>query len=116
MDKGTQGRAAHFQLGISRFSLDLCRNVMAVSTEAGLGRVGGAGEGCWQCHRGSVARAHASRVPAGPALFALAPLSPNRGCSAQLRRFPGEIAVARTPLPCLCLHTDPPMGKQEMRL
>lgn len=116
MDKGTQGRAARFQFGISCFSLDLCRNVMGVSTEAALGRVGGAGEGRWQCHRGSVARARAGRVPAGPALFALAPLCPNRGCSAQPRRFPWEDAVARTPLPCLSLHTDPPMGKQEMRL
>lgn len=117
-----KGRAARFHLGISGFSLDLCRNAMGVTAETALGRVGGDGEGppaepgCWQCHhQRSVACAGAGREPAGPALFALAPppaLSPKPACSAQPPPLSGEDAVARTPLPCLSLRADPPMGKQ----
>lgn len=93
MDKRTQGRAPCFHVEISGFLSDLCRNVMGVTTKTGLGRVGGAGEGLPAGRArgagsasGEVSPVCSGRVPAGPALFALAPppaLNPKPGCSAQ---------------------------------
>lgn len=105
---------------------------MDVTREMGLGPHRGDSEGLLagrpakrraicSAARGSLApvRARAGRVPAGgcccfPWLRSQR-TTRNRAALHRHRWFPWEDAVARTPLPCLSLRDDPPMGKVKKR-
>lgn len=91
---------------------------MGVTTETGLGRVGGDSEGLPAGRAGALAvppakcRLRGRRPGASWPRAVCLGSARNPPAPRSHRRLPGEDAVARTPLPCLSLRADPPMGNK----